>query len=375
MRARLSTLADALRRFQQHWTSGRRILVPAGLIALIVAVATTAMATSGGGSPAKRAAARVISRPHYLLPMGILLQDGSFPPPALTGDTGSLGVPPAAPKAPKTPDPGQVAKQGPAIAPYRGAAGTLTPAGIATLALEHGCAPDAAVLATAIAMAESGGSPSAQGDIGLMTPVWDWSAGLWQIRGLRAERNTGGLRDSIANQAVAHNAAAMHAISNGCTDWTPWSTYNSGAYRQFATLAEQAVRYVVAYYNSHGRHFPPVPAPDPTATIPAQGTGGGAAAGAAGPAGRSTAAKASPTPHRRAAPKPSGTRAGGAGAPAPASTSTAAPKPPPGSSTSKAGGVPLPLPSTSLPIPLPLPTPTLPLPLPLPTSPTLPHLP
>src|SRR5437764_11218489 len=106
-------------------------------------------------------------------------------------------------------------------------------------------------------MAESGGSPSAQGDTGLMTSVWDWSAGLWQIRGLRSERNTGGLRDSVANQAVAKNAAAMYTISGACSDWTPWSTFNDGAYLQFVSLARQAVQYVMAYYRAHGHRYPP----------------------------------------------------------------------------------------------------------------------
>jgi hypothetical protein len=369
--ASLSTLVVALGRFEQRWTSGRRVLAPLGVVALIAAVAIAALVASAGGVPAKEAAASRPTRPHYLISMGVLVRDGSLPPPALTGDAGPVGVPPGTPKAPTTPDPGQVARQGPVIAPYGGAPGTLTPAGIATLALEHGCDPAAAVTATAIAMAESGGSPSAQGDIGLMTPVWDWSAGLWQIRGLRSERNTGGLRDSIANQGVDRNAAAMNTISNGCTDWTPWSTFNSGAYRQFAGLAEQAVRYVVAYYNSHGRHYPSVPAPDPNASIPSQGTGSapvGPAQGARGPG----AAQAGPSRHRSAAPQPGGSRPAGA----PASTTGATPAPAPArSSTSEAGGVPLPLPTTSAPVkitvpPLPLPTTTLPLPLP-----TLPHLP
>jgi Lysozyme like domain len=371
---RLAPRIDALRHFQQHWTSGRRALAPAGLLALVVAVATSALVASGAEPRAKDAAATHTTRPSYLLPMGVLIQHGALPQPTLTGDRGSVGVPTGTPEPPTAPDPAQVAQQGSAIAAYGGSAGTLTPSAIATLALQHGCGPDAAVIATAIAMAESGGSPSAQGDIGLMTSVWDWSAGLWQIRGLRAERNTGGLRDSVANQAVGKNAAAMRAISQGCADWTPWSTFNSGAYLQFMTLAQQAVRYVVAYYDAHGHRYPPVPAPDPNAAIPSRGTGGGSAAqaGAAQAAGPRTAG---PQRDRRAT--PTGTRSTTAGSRVGATVARtptgAAPPPPATSSSSKPARLPLPLPTKVLPSKSVLPS--LPLPLPTLPLPTLPHLP
>jgi Lysozyme like domain len=370
---RAGGIATALRSLEGKWTSGRRALVPAGVIAVVIAVATSALVASGDEAPAKGSAARPPARPNYLLPMGALLRDGSFPAPALSGDRGKTGVPAGTPAPPTAADPVS-AEQVAAIAPYRGSDGTLTPAGIATLALQSGCSPAAAVTATAIAMAESGGSPSAQGDVGLMTSVWDWSAGLWQIRGLRAERNTGQLRDSIANQAVEHNAAAMQTISNGCSDWTPWSTFTNGAYQRFTTLAQQAVRYVVAYYNAHGHHYPAVPAPDPNATIPSAGGpggGGGAAAqagGAATTARRTTSPKQgaqhSATPNRSAAAHPGSTTT--AAAPAPTSS-----RPP---TTVKKTVLPLPLPTTLLPSKSTLPK------LPLPTVslqplPTLPHLP
>jgi hypothetical protein len=362
-------VVDALRGFEQRWTSGRRVLNPAGVIALIAAAATSALVASTAEPRATDIAATRPTPPSYLLAVGALVRDGSLPPPALTGDRSGVGVPPGTPKAPTVPNVAQAA-QGPTISPYQGTAGTLTPAGIATLALEHGCAPDAAGTATAIAMAESGGSPSAQGDIGLMTSDWDWSAGLWQIRGLRAERNTGGLRDSVANQAVDHNAAAMHTISRGCTDWTPWSTFNTGAYLQYGTLAQQAARYVMAYYNAHGHHYPPVAAPDPNAAIPSQNAGGGPAP-QAGAAGTRTS---NPARHRPTTPKPA--RSTGGGADPPATTSPApAPASPTRSSRPKQGVLPIPVPTKALPtrsssLPVPLPSTTLPLPLP-----SLPQLP
>jgi hypothetical protein len=366
-----SPLVERLRAVEKRWTSGRRALAPAALLTLIATVGTSALLASAD-APGPRGSAAVGDRtpPSYLQPIGTLIHDGALPGPALTGDHGSVGVPARTPRVPIAPRAAVMSQQAPAIARYQGSAGTLTPAGIATLALEHGCSPEAAMTATAIAMAESGGSPNAQGDIGLMTSVWDWSAGLWQIRGLRSERRTGALRDSVANQDVEHNAAAMRTISQGCADWTPWSTFNNGAYQQFLTLAQRAVQYAVDYFNAHGHHYPPVPAPDPTATVPAQGSGAGptgTGAPAAHPApGTGHPAKTS-TATRSAAP-------GGGSAPTPttpARTTTAAPR------QGGGGGHPgptRPAPTTPAPLPtLPLPTSSVPK-LPLPTS-SLPGLP
>lgn len=369
---------ERLRAFQQHWTHGRRAFAPAGLLALIVAIAASALVAAADAPARSRPAADTHrSRPEYLLPIGALIRQGWLPAPTLTGDRGWIGVPAGTPPPPSIPNPGRAAQQAPAIAPFRGPGGTITPAGIATLALEHGCAPDAAVIATAIAMAESGGSPSAQGDIALMDSVWDWSAGLWQIRGLRIERNTGGIRDSVANQAAGTNAAAMEEISRGCADWTPWSTYNTGAYLRFLSLARQAVTYIVGWFNAHGHHYPPVGAPDPTATIPT----GGSAAVAGGPASaappRRTSTSHRPRPRRSSpAQAPSATSAAQPQPqqkqPAPASTAVPAPV----SSAKGGGGLPLPLPlpsksssSSKKKPPLPLPSVTLP---PPPSVPGLP---
>jgi hypothetical protein len=368
-------VVERLYEVEKRWTSGRRALVPAGLIALIATVGTSALLASADAPRPKESPAGHRTAASYLQPIGTLVQGGTLPGPALTGDHGVVGVPARTPRVPIAPRAAVMSRQAPAIAPYQGSAGTLTPVGIATLALEHGCSPEAATTATAIAMAESGGSPSAQGDIGLMTSVWDWSAGLWQIRGLRSERGTGALRDSVANQEVDHNAAAMRTISQGCADWTPWSTFNTGAYRQFLTLAQRAVQYAVDYFNAHGHHYPPVPAPDPTAAIPVQGSG----AGPSGTGGRAPhAAPSSGHPSRTPTATRSAAPGGGDGAPAsttPARTTSAAP----GQGGGGGGGGTHPSPTTPAPrtsasIPkLPLPTSSLPK-LPLPTS-SLPKLP
>lgn len=343
----------------------------AGLAAALAVTTLVASATV----PASKSVAKKQVRPDYLQPVGELVQDHFLPGPLFAGDLGTVGVPADTPPVPKVVNPTVAAEEAPAIASYQGAAGTLTPAAIATLALQRGCAPGAAVVATAIAMAESGGSPGAQGDIGLMTSVWDWSAGLWQIRGLRAERSTGEVRDSIANQDVNKNAAAMYVISQSCSDWTPWSTFNTGVYQAYLAVAQSAVEYVVGYANAHGGHYPPVPAPDPNATVPMQSSGAGQEAAAAQAAPQPTSS--SPARPRASTPRAAPTSQPAAGrtsaAPAPAGTTGAAAAP----ARTSAGGLPIPLPTrtTSVPLPtikVPLPSTTLPVPLPTLTLPALP---
>jgi Lysozyme like domain len=79
--------------------------------------------------------------------------------------------------------------------------------------------------AAAISLAESGGHWS---DHNSNPGTGDDSIGLWQIN-LRAHpqyRNV-----NLYN--IAQNAEAMRSISVNFLNWTPWSTYNSGAYRKF----------------------------------------------------------------------------------------------------------------------------------------------
>jgi hypothetical protein len=76
-------------------------------------------------------------------------------------------------------------------------------------------------LAAAVAMAESSGNPFAVGDGGT-------SFGLWQIHAPSHPEF-----DTTQLMGATYNAHAALLISKSGTDWTPWSTYNSGAYRQF----------------------------------------------------------------------------------------------------------------------------------------------
>ena len=80
-------------------------------------------------------------------------------------------------------------------------------------------------LAAAIALAESGGVPNA-----LARSSREYSVGLWQIN-LRKH-----LQYGVAEMKDPRlNASAAFAISKGGRDWSPWSAYTSGRYRQFQT--------------------------------------------------------------------------------------------------------------------------------------------
>jgi peptidoglycan hydrolase-like protein with peptidoglycan-binding domain len=80
--------------------------------------------------------------------------------------------------------------------------------------------PDPA-LAAAVAMAESGGNPYAVGDGGT-------SFGLWQIH-MPAHPEF----DASKLLEPNYNAHAALLISKSGTDWTPWTTYKTGAYKAY----------------------------------------------------------------------------------------------------------------------------------------------
>lgn len=85
--------------------------------------------------------------------------------------------------------------------------------------------PDPA-LAAAVAMAESGGDPAAVGDTqpGVLGP----SIGLWQIDTYFHKQWS---QEELSDPTT--NAQAALSISSHGTNWTPWSTYNSGAYKRW----------------------------------------------------------------------------------------------------------------------------------------------
>jgi hypothetical protein len=120
--------------------------------------------------------------------------------------------------------------------------GRLSPAGLAAMAMAVGCSPGQAVIAAAVALGESGGRTDAVGDTHLMNGVWSYSAGAWQIRGLHAEHGQGTTRDP---QQLLHdmwrNARSMQEISNGCTNWQPWTIWQIGKHNQHLASTVDAV--------------------------------------------------------------------------------------------------------------------------------------
>jgi hypothetical protein len=137
----------------------------------------------------------------------------------------------------------------------------MSPYNIYTLAAENGFSTTAeskyggysqAEVATAIAMAESGGNPSSHGDIGL-GPVGSW--GLWQIySGAWSLSNFGmggqSFQDAMSNPI--NNAKAAYVVSNKGSNFHPWTTYwstdggrsnsgnGNGAFKQYLPQARQA---------------------------------------------------------------------------------------------------------------------------------------
>lgn len=86
------------------------------------------------------------------------------------------------------------------------------------------------VTAAAVAMAESAGNPGAINIVANPLPgnAPERSFGLWQINTLaHPQYDEGQLGDPT------YNGQAAFAISSGGRNWTPWSTYTSGAYRAF----------------------------------------------------------------------------------------------------------------------------------------------
>ncbi len=100
---------------------------------------------------------------------------------------------------------------------------SLTIAQLQSLAQQTGLSGNAASVAAAIAMAESGGNTNAHA-----LTIYEDSWGLWQIN-LRAHPGY----SAASMQDPVQNARAMYAISSGGTNWQPWSTYTNGAYRQY----------------------------------------------------------------------------------------------------------------------------------------------
>lgn len=87
------------------------------------------------------------------------------------------------------------------------------------------------VIAVAVALAESSCNPSAQGQ-----NPGSVDRGLWQINSYYHSE----VSDACAYQ-VQCNADAAWNISGHGTNWSPWSTYNSGAWENYLDTARAAI--------------------------------------------------------------------------------------------------------------------------------------
>jgi Lysozyme like domain len=86
--------------------------------------------------------------------------------------------------------------------------------------VDAGGNPSVKTIAAAIAMAESGGNPEATDD----DSNGSTDRGLWQINSTHGSQST---------YNVIQNARAAVAISSNGTNWSPWTTYKSGAYLEY----------------------------------------------------------------------------------------------------------------------------------------------
>jgi LysM repeat protein len=91
--------------------------------------------------------------------------------------------------------------------------GTLDCSGLESLWVEAGGSPAVEVTAASIAMAESGGNEFATGTVG--------ERGYWQINPVNG---------ALSTYDPYGNARAAVIMSADGTNWSPWTTYTSGAY-------------------------------------------------------------------------------------------------------------------------------------------------
>ena len=101
----------------------------------------------------------------------------------------------------------------PSAATTTSLSGTLSCSGLEALWVEAGGSPGAEVTAASIAMAESSGNQFATGTVG--------ERGYWQINPVNG---------SLSTYDPYGNARAAVIMSGNGTNWSPWTTYTSGAY-------------------------------------------------------------------------------------------------------------------------------------------------
>lgn len=118
----------------------------------------------------------------------------------------------------------------------QGSPGTMTIVEAYQQALAVGFSATSAVIAVAIMMAESGLVSNATNTIGNNPPSTD--RGIVQINNY--------YHPDVTDECAFNTACAIRAmlrISSGGSDFTPWSAFNAGTFRQFLTQVQEAVGY------------------------------------------------------------------------------------------------------------------------------------
>lgn len=108
---------------------------------------------------------------------------------------------------------------------------TLSASAIKGYAVQAGVTGQNATIATAIALAESGGDT----DVIHHNSNGSDDFGVWQINSVHST-----LLNSHNWRDPSDNAAMMFSISNGGRNWSPWSTFKSGAYLAHMSAASAA---------------------------------------------------------------------------------------------------------------------------------------
>ena len=114
----------------------------------------------------------------------------------------------------------------------------MTISDIITVAQNAGFTGEDLVTAVAVAMAESGGNPTALGDIG----IGQGSFGLWQINSKYHPEFGPDFTTLYDPQTNANAAYSIYVAAGG---FSPWSTFKSGSYQSFISSVLSAVVIVV----------------------------------------------------------------------------------------------------------------------------------
>lgn len=170
--------------------------------------------------------------------VGVTGRLGSLLAAMVTPDAMTEGTPPGqgSPTAPNYPSDSPVVAVAQGVTSRANTKGVLSAQEIVGFAIKAGLTGVRTLqIATAIALAESGGNTQAISSSG--------DYGVWQIN-YNAHSNLGYSRQQLLDPGI--NAAAMVIISQNGTNWNPWTTYKTGAYQAFMIQAGQAVRSVYA---------------------------------------------------------------------------------------------------------------------------------